>query len=118
MFGEEDAVKPVPVDPPPPPAQGASGEETATPDPAARPKGVRDLPVEFLKPNPHQPRREFAEDDLEDLARSIRERGVLQPIIVRPLPEKANEYQIVAGERRWRAAQANRIAVFGLLHGL
>jgi ParB family chromosome partitioning protein len=108
LFGDEDAVKPVPVDPPPAPASvpGAAAETGAAPGaPAARASGVRDLPVEFLKPNPDQPRREFAEEDLGDLARSIKERGVIQPIIVRPIGEKPNEYQIVAGERRWRAAQ-------------
>jgi len=67
--------------------------------------GSRDAPIELLKRNPDQPRRTFKEDDLEDLANSIREKGVLQPILVRPAPDAPGEYQIVAGERRWRAAQ-------------
>jgi ParB family chromosome partitioning protein len=67
--------------------------------------GVRDTPIELIHRNPEQPRRDFAEEDIESLAASIRERGVLQPILVRPLPGKTGEFEIVAGERRWRAAQ-------------
>ncbi|PIB94417.1 ParB/RepB/Spo0J family partition protein [Caulobacter sp. FWC2] len=67
--------------------------------------GSREAPIEILKRNPDQPRRTFREDDLEDLSNSIREKGVLQPILVRPAPGAPGEYQIVAGERRWRAAQ-------------
>jgi ParB family chromosome partitioning protein len=63
------------------------------------------VPIEKLHPNPAQPRRDFAQEDLQELAASIRERGVIQPVIVRPDPENLQEYQIVAGERRWRAAQ-------------
>ncbi len=61
------------------------------------------LPIEFLKPNANQPRRAFNEDAIEELAASIRARGLLQPILVRPLAYES--YEIVAGERRWRAAQ-------------
>ncbi len=60
------------------------------------------LPIEKIHPNPDQPRRMFDQDSLEELADSIRQRGIIQPIIVRPLNDG---YQIVAGERRWRAAQ-------------
>lgn len=67
--------------------------------------GSRDAPIELLKRNPDQPRRTFREEDLEDLSNSIREKGVLQPILVRPSPSTPGEFQIVAGERRWRAAQ-------------
>jgi len=63
------------------------------------------VPVDRIRPNPDQPRRHFAEADLEDLARSIATHGVLQPIILRPDPGRPGAYQIVAGERRWRAAQ-------------
>ena len=66
---------------------------------------IRLLPLEALHPNPDQPRRSFAPDAMDDLARSISEKGILQPLIVRPLPQLENQYQIVAGERRWRAAQ-------------
>ncbi|OFX01045.1 MAG: hypothetical protein A3E78_14040 [Alphaproteobacteria bacterium RIFCSPHIGHO2_12_FULL_63_12] len=61
------------------------------------------LPIEFLKANPTQPRRHFNEDAIEELAASIRARGLLQPILVRPAGR--DSYEIVAGERRWRAAQ-------------
>lgn len=60
------------------------------------------IPIEKIAPNPDQPRQSFAEEDLQDLANSIREKGVIQPLIVRQI---GDEYQIVAGERRWRAAQ-------------
>lgn len=63
------------------------------------------IPIEAIHPNPNQPRRTFVEEDLSDLASSIAQKGVLQPLIVRPDPEQRSSYQIVAGERRWRAAQ-------------
>jgi ParB family chromosome partitioning protein len=69
-----------------------------------RAAGVTEIPVETIKANPDQPRRHFDEADLDELAQSIREKGVLQPILVRPAVF-AGEFQIVAGERRWRAAQ-------------
>ena len=65
------------------------------------------LPVAFLKPNRHQPRRAFKDEELQDLAASIRDKGVLQPILVRPLG--TDSYEIVAGERRWRAAQLAKL---------
>ena len=67
--------------------------------------GARDIPIELIRRNPDQPRRSFPEDEIEELAASIREKGVLQPILVRPAPGADGEYQLVAGERRWRAAQ-------------
>lgn len=66
--------------------------------------GFRQLPIEQIHRNPFNPRRRFAADELDELVRSIRERGILQPLIVRPRGDGA--YEIVAGERRWRAAQA------------
>jgi len=72
---------------------------------APRPGDRRDLPIELIGRNPGQPRRDFADAELEELAGSIREHGVLQPILVRPAPDEPGRYQIVAGERRWRAAQ-------------
>ena len=63
------------------------------------------LPVEQLHPNPDQPRRHFSTEALEELAASIRAKGVIQPLIVRPVADRPGHYQIVAGERRWRAAQ-------------
>jgi len=75
----------------------------------AEPKNARTLPIAFLKPNPNQPRKNFAEADLEDLANSIREKGVLQPILVRPVKGASDSFEIVAGERRWRAAQRAKL---------
>jgi len=68
-------------------------------------RGVRKAPIEFLKSNPRNPRKRFDEGELDELAGSIRERGVIQPILVRAIPHVADAYEIVAGERRWRAAQ-------------
>ncbi len=65
----------------------------------------RTLATELIRPNPKQPRRRFDDADLEDLVASIREQGILQPILVRPSPTTPDLYEIVAGERRWRAAQ-------------
>ena len=63
------------------------------------------VPVERIHPNPDQPRRTFPEDALADLAASIKEKGVIQPLIVRPAPNRDGHFEIVAGERRWRASQ-------------
>lgn len=63
------------------------------------------VPIEFLSPNPKNPRRHFGDADLTDLAQSIREHGVVQPVVARPSPTQAGRYEIIAGERRWRAAQ-------------
>ena len=63
----------------------------------------RHVPIEQIAPNPDQPRKRFADEDLTDLTNSIREKGVIQPLIVRPVGD--DQYEIVAGERRWRAAQ-------------
>ena len=66
------------------------------------PTGARDLDIDLIDPNPHQPRTRFREESLEELAQSIRATGVIQPIVVRPVGQR---YQLIAGERRWRAAQ-------------
>lgn len=63
------------------------------------------VPIENVHPNPDQPRRHFDVDELNDLAGSIRSKGIIQPLVVRAHPEKTGEYEIVAGERRWRASQ-------------
>lgn len=67
--------------------------------------GALSVPIEQITPNPDQPRRVFDQAALTELADSIRHRGIIQPLIVRRHPDDANIYQIVAGERRWRAAQ-------------
>jgi ParB family transcriptional regulator, chromosome partitioning protein len=76
----------------------------AEPDAAPR-RGEQMIPIEQIVPNPDQPRRRFTPEQLDDLAASIREKGVIQPLIVRRAPNAAGAYEIVAGERRWRAAQ-------------
>lgn len=81
---------------------GEAAEDYAQVDQVRAPKTV---PVEMLHPGPLQPRRQFDAAALADLAQSIRERGILQPILVRRHPSKPSEYQIIAGERRWRASQ-------------
>ena len=72
-------------------------------------KGVMSVPIDSIEPNPDQPRKKFLKDDLDDLAGSIVEKGIIQPLIVRKTDNKNATYQIVAGERRWRAAQIARI---------
>ncbi len=78
----------------------------ATPVETARPDGVREIAIADITPHPSQPRRHFDDEALAELAASIGTRGVLQPIVVRPVGDR---FQIVAGERRWRAAQAARL---------
>jgi len=72
---------------------------------AAPAQPPREIAIELLRRNPEQPRQYFPEVELDELAASIREKGVLQPLLVRPAANAPGEYQIVAGERRWRAAQ-------------
>jgi ParB family transcriptional regulator, chromosome partitioning protein len=82
------------------------GDEAA-PTRGEMPKGTRTLPVAFLRPGKFQPRKFFGEEALSDLAQSVKEKGVLTPILVRPLG--GDSYEIVAGERRWRAAQMAKL---------
>src|SRR4051794_7660722 len=70
-----------------------------------RPRVQRKVPIEFLTANPRNPRRAFSESELQELASSIRQHGVIQPIAVRPVKGAADRYEIIAGERRWRASQ-------------
>ena len=81
---------------------GDVGEETKT---VERARAQRRVPIEFLKPNPRNPRRNFSDAELDELAASVREHGVIQPIVVRPVRGAADAFEIIAGERRWRAAQ-------------
>ncbi|HYG26709.1 MAG TPA: ParB/RepB/Spo0J family partition protein [Caulobacteraceae bacterium] len=81
------------------------GEADAAPQAGGDPGTAREIPIELIRRNPDQPRRTFAEAEIEELAASIREKGVLQPVLVRPAPDAKGEYQLVAGERRWRASQ-------------
>lgn len=81
---------------------GDAGDESAA---IARSRGQKKVPIAFLRPNPRNPRRAFDEGELEDLTGSIREKGVIQPILARTIPGVSDAYEIIAGERRWRAAQ-------------
>ncbi|MEO0497717.1 MAG: ParB/RepB/Spo0J family partition protein [Pseudomonadota bacterium] len=93
LIGDLDSVAP----------SVAKADEAVTAAPAGAPLRI---PVDRLGPNPNNPRREFAEDDLNDLANSIREHGVMQPLMVRKDPGgAAGRFEIIAGERRWRASQ-------------
>jgi ParB family chromosome partitioning protein len=72
---------------------------------AESPRNPRRVPIEHLKPSPRNPRRSFAEAELDGLAASIKERGIIQPVVVRAVGGSKDLYEIIAGERRWRAAQ-------------
>ncbi|WP_029040967.1 ParB/RepB/Spo0J family partition protein [Cucumibacter marinus] len=67
--------------------------------------GVKRLPVEFIVPNPNNPRRDFDAENLDELTESIREKGVMQPLLVRPGRQDPDRFELIAGERRWRASQ-------------
>jgi ParB family chromosome partitioning protein len=81
------------------------GDVGAEPSPAERGRAQRRVPIEYLRPNPRNPRRNFSEAELDELAASIKERGIIQPVVVRALRGAKDAYEIIAGERRWRAAQ-------------
>lgn len=81
---------------------GDVGSENAA---ESRLKSQRRVPIEFLRPSPANPRLAFDETELEELTQSIRERDIIQPILVRGVPGQVDSFEIVAGERRWRAAQ-------------
>ncbi|ROU03156.1 ParB/RepB/Spo0J family partition protein [Histidinibacterium lentulum] len=83
------------------------GPTVTAPDAPRAPE--RTLPIDRIHPNPDQPRRSFNADALAELAASIREKGVIQPLIVRPSPRTPEAFEIVAGERRWRAAQQAQV---------
>jgi ParB family chromosome partitioning protein len=80
-----------------------AAETSASP---AAPRSARTLPIDKLFPNPDQPRRQFDAESMEELRNSIKSKGVIQPLIVRQRGASETEFEIVAGERRWRAAQA------------
>ena len=82
-------------------ATGSAGETT----PAAASRGLTKVPLSVLSPSPFQPRRVFNAEALAELSASIKLHGLAQPIVVRPKPNAAGQYEIIAGERRWRAAQ-------------
>ncbi len=79
--------------------------EVAAESSVERPRGQRRVPTESLRPNARNPRRVFSNTELDELVASLRERGIIQPIVARPVRGTHDAYEIVAGERRWRAAQ-------------
>ena len=87
----------------PPPAAASPADRASGDDATAVLDELRELPVELISPNPKQPRRRFEDEPLRALAESMRDRGILQPVLVRPTPD--GRFELVAGERRWRAAQ-------------
>ena len=89
--------------------QAVTSAAAAGPDGASAIKGLRSMPVGQLQPGKYQPRRSFDEDRIADLVESVREKGILQPLLVRPLPGKPGMFEIIAGERRWRAAQGAKL---------
>lgn len=72
---------------------------------APQTSGASEVAIDLIRANPNQPRRNFKQEDLAELAASLKSHGVIQPVLLRPDPEEPGKYQIVAGERRWRAAQ-------------
>lgn len=74
-----------------------------------RARGAREVPIEHIRPNPRQPRQNFGAEELDSLAQSISSQGILQPILVRRVSGEGDAYEILAGERRWRAAQRARL---------
>ena len=95
----------------PPPSRLGRGLSALIPDAptAVEPGSLRTVPVESLEPGPFQPRGGMDKASLQELADSIREHGILQPILVRPKPNSPGIYEIIGGERRWRAAQAAQL---------
>ena len=88
-------------------ATATASSPNAAGSPAAT--GFHDIPIEWINVGPWQPRRRFDKAGLDELASSIRQKGIVQPILLRPTPDKPTRYQLVAGERRWRAAQLAKI---------
>jgi len=98
LLGEENAAP-----------QAQTGDVDASAGAPSKGRTPNTLPVEFLRAGKFQPRKSFAPEPLDALAQSIRENGVLQPLIVRPIPGAPESYEIIAGERRWRASQLARL---------
>lgn len=105
------SAKPVAVAPPATVAMAPVSRETSHVAVQAPPVNPAELPVVQLRPNGHQPRQRFADAALKTLADSIKREGVMQPLVARPTPSGPTPYEIVAGERRWRAAQLAGVTV-------
>ncbi len=103
LIRELEGKKPEPAPTPPQPQPTAAGSAAAA-MPARQPMqgGTQEIDIDLIEPSPYQPRTKFHEQSLDELARSIKASGIIQPLVVRPLGSK---FQLIAGERRWRAAQ-------------
>src|SRR5215470_5180677 len=103
LIRELEGKKPEPAPPPPQPQPTAAGSAAAA-MPARQPMhgGPQEIDIDLIEPSPYQPRTKFHEQGLDELARSIKASGIIQPLVVRPVGSK---FQLIAGERRWRAAQ-------------
>ena len=89
---------------------------TASDVDSASERNITDIPLDSITPSKFQPRRDFPEESLEELAQSIKKQGVLQPILVRAIPGQPRSYELIAGERRWRASQrAQMISIPALI---
>ncbi|MCO4317318.1 ParB/RepB/Spo0J family partition protein [Phyllobacterium sp. 21LDTY02-6] len=93
------------------------GEMDRVPEEKVAPVATMDrqIPIEFISRNPRNPRRLFTEGDLEDLTHSIREHGIVQPVVVRPVAGSSDRFELIAGERRWRAAQRAGLAAIPVI---
>ena len=100
LIGEVEAMNVRPAAPP-----AAQSEASASAPAAAPGQGASEIAIDLIRRNPAQPRRTFTEENLRELADSLKAKGVLQAILVRPDPKEEGKYQIIAGERRWRAAR-------------
>ncbi|MEK9610211.1 MAG: ParB/RepB/Spo0J family partition protein [Alphaproteobacteria bacterium] len=93
-------------------AAGIAVPKSDAPAPAPdRLSGLSEIPIEWINTGPWQPRRVFAQDALAELADSIRQKGIVQPILVRPSPDRPTRFELIAGERRWRAAQLAQLHI-------
>src|SRR5690242_20441335 len=104
LIRELEGNKPEPAPAPPQPQPSAAGSAAAAAMPARQPMpgGPQEIDIDLIEPSPYQPRTKFHEQALDELARSIKASGIIQPLVVRPIGSK---FQLIAGERRWRAAQ-------------
>src|SRR5262249_31721027 len=103
LIREPEPAQPAPVIEQPSATSISSGSAAAAAAPAREAvHGPQEIDIDLVEPSPYQPRTRFREEALEELSRSIRASGIIQPIVVRPV---GNRYQLIAGERRWRGAQ-------------
>jgi ParB family transcriptional regulator, chromosome partitioning protein len=105
LIGDDEPEVPVVVQPQVSSAAVVQGGVQAPVQQVSTSPGLRTVPIELIRANPNNPRKRFNEEELTQLADSIRSKGLLQPLVVRPLPQGQAGYELVAGERRWRASQ-------------